>query len=209
MDPHGHSKPTRRIRALGFSLPIMMHLVGVECNVSLLTNLQQYLRLPLATTSAVAERNRLFNFGFRRSSAKRSKSARSVPKTKKKRLNIWSDDFVCLWSTTTTKPPSCLEIADLIRAGLGKKQITLFDGDGSHELHREILHTFPRLSEGGGYELLRVAESGQRNLCVIPSQSDGYSVSYLLEVLRQAKVYIRPVQNDLSLDSCDDDGRCS
>ena len=29
MDPHGHSKPTRRIRALGFSLPIMMHLVGV------------------------------------------------------------------------------------------------------------------------------------------------------------------------------------
>ena len=30
-----------------------------------------------ATTSAVAERNRLFNFGFRRSSAKRSQSARS------------------------------------------------------------------------------------------------------------------------------------
>ena len=205
MDPHGHSKPTRRIRALGFSLPIMMHLVGVECNVSLLTNLQQYLHLPLkATTSAVAERNRLFNFGFRRSSAKRSKSASSVPKTKKKRLSTWSHDFVCLWSTSTTKPPSCLEIADLIRAGLGRKQITLFDGDGSHELHREILHTFPRLSEGGGYELLRVAESGQRNLCVIPSPSDGYSVSCLREVLRQAKVYIRPVQNDLSLDPCDD-----
>ena len=47
MDPHGHSKPTWRIRALGFSVPIMMHLVGVECNVSLLTNLQQYLHLPL------------------------------------------------------------------------------------------------------------------------------------------------------------------
>ena len=109
-----------------------------------------------------------------------------------------------MWSTTTTKPPPCLEIADLIRAGLGRKQITLFDGDGSHELHREILHTFPRLSEGGGYELLRVAESGQRNLCVIPSLSGGYSVSYLREVLHQAKVYIRPVQNDLSLDPCDD-----
>ena len=94
-----------------------------------------------ATTSAVAEGNRLFNFGFRRSSAKRSKSASSVPKTKKKRLSTWSHDFVCLWSTNTTKPPSCLEIADLIRAGLGRKQITLFDGDGSHELHREILHT--------------------------------------------------------------------
>ena len=157
-----------------------------------------------ATTSAVAERNRLFNFGFRRSSGKRSKYASSVPKTKKKRLGTWSHDFVCLWCTTTaTKPPSCLKIADLIRAGLGRKQITLIDGDGSHELHREILHTFPRLSEGGGYELLRVAESGQRNLCVIPSPSDGYSVSYLREVLRQAKVYIRPVQNDLSLDPRD------
>ena len=86
---------------------------------------------------------------------------------------------------------------------MGRKQITLIDGDGSHELHREILHTFLRLSEGGGYELLRVAESGQRNLCVIPSPSDGYSVSYLREVLGQAKVYIRPVQNDLSLDPCD------
>ena len=56
-----------------------------------------------ATTSAVVERNRLFNFVFRRSSAKRSKSASSVPKTKK-RFSTWSHDFVCLWSTTTTKP---------------------------------------------------------------------------------------------------------
>ena len=56
-----------------------------------------------ATTSAVAERNRLFNFGFRCSSAKRSKSASSVPKTKK-RLSTCSHDFVCLWSTTTMNP---------------------------------------------------------------------------------------------------------
>ena len=108
---------------------------------------------------SIAEPNRLFNFGFRCSSAKRSKYASSVPKTKMKRLGTWSHDFVCLWSTAAMKPPSCLEIADLIRAGLGRKQLTLIDGDGSHELRREILHTFPRLSEGGGYELLHVAES--------------------------------------------------
>ena len=111
------------------------------------------------------------------------KSASSVPKTKKKRLSTSSHDFVCLWSTTTTKPPSCLKIVDLIRAGLGRKQITLFDEDGSHKLHREILHTFPHLSEGGGYELLRVAETGQRNLSVIPSPSDGRK---LLGVLTQS-----------------------
>ena len=48
---------------------------------------------------------------------------------------------------------------------------------------------------------MRVA--GQRLLQVIPSPSDGYSVTYLKEVLRQAKVYIRPMQKDLSLIPCD------
>ena len=37
-----------------------------------------------ATTSAVAERNRLFNFGFCRSSAKRSKYASSVPRQRRR-----------------------------------------------------------------------------------------------------------------------------
>lgn len=100
------------------------------------------------------------------------------------------------------KPPSSLETADLIRAGLGKKHLTLFDGDGSQELHTEILNAFPRLREGGGYELMRVAEYGQRSLQVIPSPSEGYSVAYLKEVLRQAKVYIRPLQKDLTLEPC-------
>ena len=136
MDPHGHSKPTRRIRALGFSLPILMHLVGVECNVSLLTNLQQYLRLPLRLQHPLLQSEIVCSIlGFAAHRPKyRNLLYSSVPKTKKKRLSTWSHDFVCLWSTTTTKPPSCLEIADLIRAGLGRKQITLFDGDGSHEL---------------------------------------------------------------------------
>ena len=34
-------------------------------------------------------------------------------------------------------------------------------------------------------------------LIVIPSQ--GYNVSYLKEVVRQAKIYIRPIQHDLEL----------
>lgn len=154
------------------------------------------------TTVVTSERNRLFNFGFRRGSGKRP--ANQLGKSKKKRLHTWCHDFVCLWSTKSTKPPSSLETANLIRAGLGRKQLTLFEGDGSQELHAEILNAFPRLREGGGYELMRVAESGQRTLTVIPSPSDGYSVTYLREVLRQAKVYIRPMQKDLTLEPCDD-----
>ena len=70
-------------------------------------------------------------------------------------------------------------------------------------MHTEIMPAFPRLQEGGEYELMRVAESDQRLLQLIPSPSDGYSAMYLKEVLRQAKVYIRPVQKDLSLISYD------
>ena len=207
MDPHGHSKPTRRLRALGFSLPIMMHLVGVECNVSLLTNLQQYLRLPLRLQHPLLQSEIVCLILVFAAHRPKDRNLLGLCQRRRRRGSVPGPTilFVCGVLYTTTKPPSCLEIADLVRAGLGRKQITLFDGDGSHELHREILHTFPYLSEGGGYELLHVAESGQRNLCVIPSPSDGYSVSYLREVLRQAKVYIRPVQNDLSLDPCDDD----
>lgn len=154
------------------------------------------------SSELLKERNRLFNFGFRRRNS--SKAALNPPtKSKKKKLHsTWCHDFVCLSSTTATKPPSSLEIAALIRAGLGRKQLTLFEGDGSVEVHTEIMQSFPRLQEGGGYELMRVAESGQRLLQVIPSPSDGYSVMYLKEVLRQAKVYIRPVQQDLSLIPC-------
>ena len=46
-----------------------------------------------ATTSAVAERNR-----------------RPKDRNLLALCSTWSHDFVCLWSTTTTKPSSCLEI---------------------------------------------------------------------------------------------------
>ena len=159
--------------------------------------------LEQGSSTLLRERNRLFNFGFGRRNSR--KAALNPPtKSKKKKLHsTWCHDFVCLSSTTATKPPTSLETADLIRAGLGRKQLTLFEGDRSVEVHTEIMQAFPRLQEGGGYELMRVSESGQRWLQVIPSPSDGYSVTYLKEVLRQAKVYIRPVQKGLSLAPCD------
>ena len=46
---------------------------------------------------------------------------------------------------------------------------------------------------------MRVAESGQRPLQVFHH----HSVTYLKDVLRQAKVYLRPMQKDLALEPCD------
>jgi len=115
---------------------------------------------------------------------------------------MWTHDFVCLSSTTSTKTPGPVLSGNLMRAGLGKKSISIFSFADSTELHNEIMNTFPSLENGGGYELLRVGEpKGQRNsLIVIPQPREGYTVDYLKEVVRQAKVYIRPIQQDLSME---------
>lgn len=144
--------------------------------------------------NVIGERNRLFHFTGRNPPASR-------PKSKRKKVNMWTHDFICLAKTGTAKPPSSLETGELLRAGLGKKHLSFFESGTSGEVHEEILQAFPQLSEGGGYELLRVGDTGgQRSqLRVIPPPSQGYTVGYLKEVLRQAKVYVRPLQKDLSL----------
>lgn len=67
------------------------------------------------------------------------------------------------------------------------------------EFHEEIMSAFPKLSEGGGYELLRTQPNNNRELCVIPPKCGGYAVEYLKNVVSQAKIFIRPIQKDLSL----------
>ena len=50
---------------------------------------------------------------------------------------------------------------------------------------------------GGGYELLKASQS--RILEVIPSPADGYTASFLKDVVGQGRIYIRPIQRGLSL----------
>ena len=47
-----------------------------------------------------------------------------MPKSKKKRLNSCNHDFVCLTSTTQSKPPTSFEAGELMRGDLGKKQLS-------------------------------------------------------------------------------------
>ena len=56
----------------------------------------------------------------------------------------------------------------------------------------------PTVEGAGGYELLRVSDCG-RGLEVIPYPPDGYTAIYPKDV-QQAKVYICPIQKDLSMD---------
>ena len=78
----------------------------------------------------IGERNRLFNFGFLKKvgtgGGKSASRGVKMPRSMKKRLNSWNHDFVCLASTRQSKPPTSFEAGELMRGGLGKKQLTLF-----------------------------------------------------------------------------------
>ena len=114
------------------------------------------------------------------------------------KLSMWEHEFICLASISQSSPPSPMEKAELIRAGLGPKKLSLFQYRDSAEFHDGIASAFPKLTSGGGYELMRTMPNNNKELCVIPPPSGGYTVEYLKNVVNQAKVYIRPLQKDLS-----------
>lgn len=121
-------------------------------------------------------------------------------KSKKTKISMWEHEFICLADINQSTPPSPMEKAELINAGLGPKKICLFEHGEAFEFHDELLHAFPKLADAGGYEFLRTLPNNNRLLCVIPPQSGGYTVQYLKNVVGNAKVFIRPLQQRLSLD---------
>ena len=116
----------------------------------------------------------------------------------KKKLPTWTHTFVCLASVSQETVPDGQERSELQIAGLGEKRITLNAYADAQDIYHE-LYQFPRLMEGGGFEMLRVPEGG-KGLNVISSPESGYTVSYLKAVVHHAKIYIRPLQKDLSLE---------
>ena len=76
-------------------------------------------------------------------------------------------------------------------AGLGVKKLSLSLDNDSDDINYYILESFPKLQGAGGYELLRATSS--RCLEIIPTPPDGYTVTYLKDVVQQAKIYVRYV----------------
>ena len=122
-----------------------------------------------------------------------------MQRTKKKKIAVWEKEFICLATVGQTHAPTPIEKAELYRAGLGMKLLLLLQYADAWEFHEEILKEFPKLAGGGGYELLRTC-ANSRELTVIPAPSGGYTTSYVKSIVNQAKVYIRPLQKDLSLE---------
>ena len=91
-----------------------------------------------------------------------------------------------------------------MQAGLGLKSLSFTEGSDGELFHQVLMEAFPKLQGAGGYELLRTSERSNRILDVIPLPLSGYSVAYLKSIAEQAKIYIRPIQEDLSLETTQD-----
>ena len=118
----------------------------------------------------------------------------------KKKIPTWSHTFVCLANSSQDTLPDGEERASLQIAGLGEKKISFCAFGDAQDIYDELLFQFPKLSKAGGLELLRVPEGGGKQLDVIAAPDSGYTVSYLRAVVHHAKIFIRPMQRNLSLD---------
>lgn len=106
---------------------------------------------------------------------------------------------VCLAHPEDDVAPTSMDRATLKLAGLGKKKFPVDAHCTPHEFYDEILIQFPKLRDGGGFELLRFSEGGGKTLDVIPHPKGGYSAEHLKAVVGSAKVFIRPLQKPLDV----------
>ena len=120
---------------------------------------------------------------------------------KKKRGGLgWSHKFVCLSSCEAERVPTGQSHKMLLEeAGLWEKVVTIPDLDCDPETFRKILFSsFPKLRDGGGYELLRCLPYSRELSILNPRISN--SPRLLKRRVCNGRVYIRPIQWDLSLD---------
>ncbi|MDA8002743.1 MAG: hypothetical protein MPL62_15790 [Alphaproteobacteria bacterium] len=108
--------------------------------------------------------------------------------------------MVCLNSKDATRVP--LTVAEkelLVEAGLGEKKVTIDDMSCSpQDFKAAIVSTFPKLEDCGGFELLRCLPHGLKKLEPISAAVAQYP-KLLKSVVGNGRVFIRPIQKDLSL----------
>ena len=83
--------------------------------------------------------------------------------------------------------------------GQGLKELQ-FDIDGGPvHIQKVIMEKYQQLDAGGGYSLLRLAKNSHK-LEEIETANGGLTVPYLKDIVRQAKLYIRPLQCEIEGD---------
>ena len=149
--------------------------------------------------SAREEQSRLFRHSTSGSRRQFDASAPSSNRRKKRRrFRPWGHDFVCLASTSQTRWNRA-DHSILKAAGLGLRHVTFDDADDvtCTDLRDRLYEEFPKLA-GQGYVLLRLRVNST-DLEEIAVPQGGFTPLYLSRHVQSAKVFIRPVLNNLSL----------
>ncbi len=126
-------------------------------------------------------------------------------KKKAEKKVAWKHRFVCLAYKDQDKTPTTdFEKDELRRAGLGEKEVVFSSlGLDVDEFKEVLFASFPRLREGGGYQMLKCLPNS-RKLDLL-SMTVHKSPSYLKERVGNARTYLRPIQKDIELPSDDED----
>ena len=148
-------------------------------------------------SASIDEHRRLF--GYRPRKGKTPFAGAKRNRGRRKGSTTWKKDCICLRDKEQTWKPSSEEKIELARMGLGLSEVVFnSDGDAEH-IHQVLLEKFPVLESCGGYTLLRLAENSH-SMVEIEGPDSGMTVSYLKDILNQAKLYIRPLQRDIEED---------
>lgn len=120
-------------------------------------------------------------------------------------LHSYTHLFCCLDDKNVELVPNRCVKQRLAAAGLGEKRLTFQGIQTNPEEFREfLLAAYPKLRQGGGFELLKISGTTRsRELVLIPCPNDGYHVRYLKEPqthIGHATIFIRPLQRNLNLD---------
>lgn len=121
----------------------------------------------------------------------------SQAKQRRKRQTTWTGSFFCFSDKDSAKCPTSTERSNLQKSGLGYKKIQLILTDNAEIVRDKICKEYPKIAEGGGFELLRCLPNC-RKLEILDCNWD--TVSLRASVGGQANIYIRPIQRNLSLD---------
>ena len=111
----------------------------------------------------------------------------------------WKHRLVCLAYCDQTKIPTCdFEKDELMEAGLGEKEVEFGSYDmGFTEIKEVLYEEFPRLQEGGGFQLLKCTANSR---VLEPLSKTVYtSLKILRQRVGQGRTYIRPLQRNLDL----------
>ena len=94
--------------------------------------------------------------------------------------------WVC-WSGMTDKTvPNANERVTLKMVGLGEHRFAVDVTASAQHLCDKLDGNFPRLANGGGFELLRACECSPRDLEAIPIPDGGYTPEYLKAIVHNA-----------------------